>query len=286
MVYHIVIDTVCIYSLCMKSCDLRRKQKFEPEANMDLDIQKASLWKRIAAWMFDFILTGILAVGVGVLLSAVLGYDGYSEQLSSLYARYETEYGVVFQIPQEEYNAMTEAARQNYDNAYRALVADSEVIYVYNMVMNLTLIITTLGILFGSLITEFVLPLVLGNGQTVGKKIFGICLMRVDCVRINTMQLFVRAVLGKYTIETMIPVYLALMIFFGTIGSFGTLLLLGFAFVQILVLVVTRNRSALHDLLAGTVAVDFSSQKIFADTEALIAYKKQAAAELSARQAY
>ena len=286
MVYHIVIDAVCIYSLCMKSCDLRRKQKYEPEANMDLDIQKASLWKRIAAWMFDFILTGILAVGVGVLLSAVLGYDGYSEQLSSLYARYETEYGVVFQIPQEEYNAMTEAARQNYDNAYRALVADSEVIYVYNMVMNLTLIITTLGILFGSLITEFVLPLVLGNGQTVGKKIFGICLMRVDCVRINTMQLFVRAVLGKYTIETMIPVYLALMIFFGTVGSFGTLLLLGFAFVQILVLGVTRNRSALHDLLAGTVAVDFSSQKIFADTEALIAYKKQAAAELSARQAY
>lgn len=286
MVYHIVIDAVCIYSLCMKSCDLRRKQKFEPEANMDLDIQKASLWKRIAAWMFDFILTGILAVGVGVLLSAVLGYDGYSEQLSSLYARYETEYGVVFQIPQEEYNAMTEAARQNYDNAYRALVADSEVIYVYNMVMNLTLIITTLGILCGSLITEFVLPLVLGNGQTVGKKIFGICLMRVDCVRINTMQLFVRAVLGKYTIETMIPVYLALMIFFGTVGSFGTLLLLGFAFVQILVLGVTRNRSALHDLLAGTVAVDFSSQKIFADTEALIAYKKQAAAELSARQAY
>lgn len=286
MVYHIVIDAVCIYSLCMKSCDLRRKQKYEPEANMDLDIQKASLWKRIAAWMFDFILTGILAVGVGVLLSAVLGYDGYSEQLNSLYARYETEYGVVFQIPQEEYNAMTEAARQNYDNAYRALVADSEVIYVYNMVMNLTLIITTLGILFGSLITEFVLPLVLGNGQTVGKKIFGICLMRLDCVRINTMQLFVRAVLGKYTIETMIPVYLALMIFFGTIGSFGTLLLLGFAFVQILVLGVTRNRSALHDLLAGTVAVDFSSQKIFADTEALIAYKKQAAAELSARQAY
>ncbi len=252
---------------------------------MDLDIQKASLWKRIAAWMFDFILTGILAVGVGVLLSALLGYDGYSEQLSSLYARYETEYGVVFQIPQEEYNAMTEAARQNYDNAYRALVADSEVIYIYNMVMNLTLIITTLGILCGSLITEFVLPLVLGNGQTVGKKIFGICLMRVDCVRINTMQLFVRAVLGKYTIETMIPVYLALMIFFGTIGSFGTLLLLGFAFVQILVLGVTRNRSALHDLLAGTVAVDFSSQKIFADTEALIAYKKQAAAEFSARPA-
>jgi uncharacterized RDD family membrane protein YckC len=244
------------------------------------------LWKRIAAWMFDFILTGMLAVGVGVLLSAVLGYDGYSEQLSNLYSRYETEYGVVFQIPQEEYSAMTEEARQNYDNAYRALVADSDVIYVYNMVMNLTLIITTLGILFGAVITEFVLPLFLGNGQTVGKKIFGICLMRVDCVRINTMQLFVRAVLGKYTIETMIPVYLALMVFFGTIGSFGTLLLLGFAFVQILVPAVTRNRSALHDLLAGTVVVDVASQMIFRDTQDLIDYKKKLSREQSNRQDY
>lgn len=280
-------DRYCVHSFIVHEIlHFAEESKYKTEAKMDLDIQRASLWKRIAAWMFDFILTGMLAVGVGVLLSAVLGYDGYSEQLSDLYSRYETEYGVVFQIPQEEYSAMTEEARQNYDHAYRALVADSDVIYVYNMVMNLTLIITTLGILFGAVITEFVLPLFLGNGQTVGKKIFGICLMRVDCVRINTMQLFVRAVLGKYTIETMIPVYLALMIFFGTIGSFGTLLLLGFAFVQILIPAVTRNRSALHDLLAGTAAVDFSSQKIFADTEALIAYKKKAAAEVSARQAY
>lgn len=253
---------------------------------MDLDVQKASLWKRVAAWMFDFILSGILAVGVGFLLSALLGYDGYSEQLESLYSRYETEYSVVFNIPQEEYTAMTDEARENYDSAYRALVADADVIYVYNMVMNLTLVITTVGILSACLLMEFVVPLLLGNGQTLGKKIFGICLMRADCVRINTMQLFVRTVLGKFTVETMIPVYLALMVFFGTIGSFGTLLLLGFAFVQILVPAVTRNRSALHDLLAGTAAVDFSSQKIFADTEALIAYKKKAAAEQSARGAY
>ena len=37
------------------------------------DIQKADLWKRIAAWMFDGILTGILAVGIACLLSVLLG---------------------------------------------------------------------------------------------------------------------------------------------------------------------------------------------------------------------
>jgi hypothetical protein len=39
-------------------------------------------------------------------------------------------------------------------------------------------------------------------------------------------------------------------------------------------------------MLAGTAAVDFSSQRIFATVEDLIAYKKKAAAEQSARQAY
>jgi len=49
---------------------------------------------------------------------------------------------------------------------------------------------------------------------------------------------------------------------------------------------VTRNNSAIHDLLAGTVVVDMSSQTIFRSTEELIAYKKRVAAERAARQVY
>ena len=45
---------------------------------MNLDLQKAGIWKRIAAWMFDGILLSIVVVGFGVLLSWLLGYDGYS----------------------------------------------------------------------------------------------------------------------------------------------------------------------------------------------------------------
>ena len=42
----------------------------------------------------------------------------------------------------------------------------------------------------------------------------------------------------------------------------------------------------IHDLLAGTVVVDVSSQMIFRTTDDLIAYKKKIAAEQSARQVY
>lgn len=264
-----------------------RKERIDLERNvMDQQIEKASLWKRIAAWMFDGIIAGILAVGFGLLLSALLGYDGYSNTLNEAYAKYETQYGVTFEISQSEYEAMTEEARKNYDAAYEALIADKEAVYAYNMMLSLTLVITTLGILLAVLVWEFIIPLLLGNGQTLGKKIFSLCLVRQDGVKLNNLQLFTRTILGKYTIETMIPVCILLMLFWGTMDLTGTLILLALLLAQGLCVGLTAGNCAIHDLLAGTVVVDISSQTIFRTTEELIAYKKKVAAERAARQTY
>ena len=253
---------------------------------MTHDLQKASLWKRASAWIFDFILLGILIVGVAFVLSAVLGYNGYNETLDAAYAQYEAQYDVEFEISREQYLAMTEQQRHNYDTAYNTLVSDLEAMYAYNMVLNLTMLITTLSILIAYLALEFALPLFLGNGQTLGKKIFGLCLMRTDGVQINNLQLFVRTVLGKFTIETMIPVYILIMIFFNMIGIVGTGILAALVLVQLILLAVTATNAQIHDLLAGTVVVDYSSQMIFRTTEDLIAYQKRVAAEAAARQPY
>lgn len=253
---------------------------------MSSDIQKASMWKRISAYLFDIILLVVLVTAVAFVLSAVFGYDGYNQTLDAAYAGYEAEYGIVFDISHEQYNVMTEAERLRYDEAYAALIADEEAMYAYNMVVNLTLVITTLGILLGYLVLEFAVPLFFGNGQTLGKKIFGIGLMRIDGVRITPLQLFVRTVLGKFTIETMIPVYVVVMLLFNTVGVTGTLLLAALLLAQIIILAVTRTNSLIHDLLAGTVAVDYASQRIFRTTEDLIEYKKRLHAEEVARKDY
>jgi len=253
---------------------------------MVYDLQKAGLWKRIAAWLFDVILTGILAAGFGLLLSWLLGYDGYSAALEQAYDRYEAEYGVVFDISQEEYLAMPDEAQQNYDAAYAALIADAPAMHSYQMTINLSLVITSVGILLAVLLWEFLIPLWLGNGQTPGKKIFSLCLVRNDGVKLNTMQLFVRSILGKYTVETMVPVFILMMVFGGIVGMSGTLCLLVLAVAQVLCLILTQNNCAIHDLLAGTVVVDITSQMIFRTTEDLIAFKKQVAADQAARQPY
>ena len=253
---------------------------------MGNDLQKAGMWKRIAAWMFDGILLSVLVVGFAFLLSNLLGYDAYGDTLDAAYARYETEYSVVFDITQEAYEAMSDAERQNYDAAYAALIADEEAMHAYNMMLSLTLVITSGGFLMGIMLWEFIIPYWLGNGQTLGKKIFGLCLVRNDGVRMNTMQLFVRTLLGKFTIETMIPVCILMMLFWGTMDLTGTLMLFALLAGQLVCLAVTRNHYAIHDLMAGTVVVDISSQMIFRTTEDLIEFQKKIAAERAARQPY
>ena len=253
---------------------------------MSYDIQKASIWKRIAAWLFDMILMSVLVVGCGLLLSWVLGYDGYSAALDEAYAQYETQYGVVFDITQEEYLGYTDARREAYDAAYAALTADREAMQAYRMMTSLSLVITTFGILLAVLIWEFFLPLWFGNGRTLGKKIFGLCLVRTDGVQINTLQLFTRTVLGRFTIETMIPVYVALMAVFGRLTLTGIILVAGLVIIQLICLAVTHTNSAIHDLLAGTIVVDISSQQVFGSSEELIAYTKRIHAEQASRKEY
>ncbi len=249
-------------------------------------LQKASTYKRISAWLFDVILTAVLAVGLGIVLSSLLGYDKYSNDLNAAYEKYETQYGVVFEITQEEYESMSEAEQKNYDDAYNALISDQEAMKAYNMTVSLTLTIVTLALFLAVGIWEMVIPLLLKNGQTLGKKIFGLCLVRNDGVKVNNLQLTARTLLGKFTVETMIPIDVILMIFFGMIGTLGLAILLVLLVAQIICIAVTRNRSALHDMMAGTVVVDISSQRIFQSTQELIEYQKQVAAERAARQTY
>ncbi len=253
---------------------------------MALDLQKASIWKRVSAYLFDVIILGIVVVGIAFILSSVLNYDKYSQALDEAYDSYETQYGITFELTQEEFAAMTEEERAQYDRAYEALIADDEAMFAYNMVINLALLILTISILIAHIVLEYIVPLLLKNGQTLGKKIFGLCVMRTDCVKLTTLQLFVRSILGKYTVETMVPVLILVMLYFGTVGLTGTLVLGLILLLQIIVIGVTKTNSAIHDLLSGTVVVDYHSQKIFDTTDELIEYKKILAAERAARQSY
>ena len=253
---------------------------------MTVDIQKASFWKRISAFMLDAIVMVILAVGCGAALSGALRFSEYNEKVQAAYTQYEEDYGISFELTQEEYETMLPEERARFDEAYDALIADQEAMYAYNMTIYLSMLITTMGILIAVILLEFVGPMMLGNGQTLGKKVFGLGVMRVDSVRLTTIQLFIRTLLGKFTIEIMRPILLVLALFFNIIGPVGLIVLGGILLLQVILLGISKTDSAIHDHLAGTVVIDIASQRIFDTTDDMIEYKKKIAAEKAARQAY
>lgn len=253
---------------------------------MIYDLQKASMLKRISAFVLDVILLCVLAVGVASLMSSLLNYDSYYNTLDACYTKYEEQYGVSFDITEEEYYALEEDARALYDEAANELKADEDVQAAYGMLISLSMTILTISILLAYLGLEFAVPLLFGNGQTVGKKVFAIGVMKSSGVKINTVSLFVRTVLGKFTIETMIPVLIVMMMLWGTIGIVGPIIILGILIIEIVLMITSRTGATIHDTLAQTVTVDIQSQMIFGSESELMDYKKRAHEEMVRKQTY
>ena len=257
---------------------------------MEYELQKASMWKRIAAAILDLILLAILATGFGWGLSSALNYNSYSDKAEEIYNKYAEEFSIEKNMTQEKFDALTPEEQEAYQAkvaaADKAINADDEAVRVYTMLVNMSLIVVTGAVLLSTLLLQFVVPLLFGNGQTVGKKVFALCLVRKDSVKLNNLQLFTRAILGKFAIELMIPVYVLLMMFLGTANILHLGLVALLLLVQLISLAVSQNNAAIHDLMAGTAVVEYTSQRIFQSTEDLQEYQKRIAAERAARQTY
>lgn len=242
---------------------------------MFFDLQTGSMMKRISAWLLDIILLAVFASGFAFLVSDATKYDAKYDQLLARYQYFGEEYGIDVDISDEDYAKLSAEELQKYTEVSKLMDEDAELNRLYSLIMNLTFVIISLGILLAYLLLELVVPLFLKNGQTIGKKIFGLCLMQLEHTKVKPISLAVRAFLGKYAIETMVPVLICIMIYFGTIGIVGPIILGLLLLLQLVVLYVTKTNSAIHDLLAGTVVVDAKSQMIFENLEAKEAYKKK-----------
>ena len=98
--------------------------------------------------------------------------------------------------------------------------------------------------------------------------------------------MFIRTILGKFTLETMIPIYLMYLAALGKIGILGPIIIGLILLVQVILMIATHTNSMIHDVLAKTVVVDMSSQMIFDSEEEMIAYKEKLHAEAAARKTY
>lgn len=240
---------------------------------MIYDLQKASILKRVSAWLLDFICITIIAAGAFWLISAISKFDAKSERYEEIITQYGEQYGI--DLKQGLDQDATQQQKDLYNQAYEAFAKDEEAIALYSQIINITILMVSLGLFVAVFVVEFVVPLFLKNGQTLGKKIFSVAVMQVSGVRITPFILFVRAILGKYTIELMVPAMILAMAVMG-VADLITLLVLGALVVfQIVLVIATKNNSLIHDALSSTVAVDMATQMIFDNKEEMIKYKEE-----------
>ncbi len=257
---------------------------------MIYDLQKGSLLKRASAFLLDAILLAILAVGFALILSSIFGYNKYNNIYADGLERYSKQYNVDFEkiISQADYDALSEQERANYEAAIDALNNDFEVLNAMNVLIRMIVAIASVSIFLSFMVLEFILPMVFKNGQTVGKKIFGLAVMKKNGVRVRAISLFARTFLGKYVIETMIPVLIVIVTIFNAMGIMPGPGLMGFGLVLVLffvnggMLFFSKTNSMLHDAVADTVVVDMASQMIFEDEKSMVEYKAKKAAEEAA----
>ena len=169
------------------------------------DLQKASMLKRASAWLLDVILLSVLATGFALLLSAAFGYDNYNDNLQRYYTEYEQLYGIDFNISDEEYLALGEEDRLRYADAYAKLNDDAEVSRAFSIIIQLSLAIMSLSVLLAYMALEFAIPVLwLKNGQTIGKKIFGLAVMRTDSVRVKPIAMHTNSAIHDILAQTVV----------------------------------------------------------------------------------
>lgn len=268
------------------------------------ELRKMNIVKRASALLLDIILLAVLSTGFMFIISLICNYS-HQEALSTQYftewedfrkeyignvAKY---YGFTYEESEDEYTIskdgepsslgavmqkLHESEGKDSETAeayvvYMSLTPVSKVNAQYKYVYSLLFMMTSLGILLAYLVLEFVIPIILKNGQTVGKKVFGICLVRADCVKINLLSLFIRTLVGKFAIETMFPVLLVFLFLFGGLGVLSIILLIALILLNTVLFFATKNKTPIHDIFAGTVAVDMKLQMIFQSEEELLEKK-------------
>ena len=236
--------------------------------------------------MFDAMMVFVLSLAIMLGLHAILQIDAKIDKLNAYRTEYAAELGLDLDISTEEYDAMTEEDRKVYDDLYlelnKKMAQNEDVMNLNANIITLISITVTGSLLVGTAIWYFVIPIFFKHGRTLGKKIFGLAVVRTNGVKLTNPVLFARSLIGFYAIETMFPLTLILMTLFGALGIVGFITVGLFLVLQIFVMAYTKTNSCIHDLLSDTVVVDMASQQIFETQDERTEYDKAEAARKAA----
>lgn len=226
--------------------------------------RNASLVKRAAAFLLDIILIMIVFVGFLYLFSLIFDYDSINNSLNRLYIKY----GVMIEKDATEGFEFCNVEEATCLAARDKLYEDQEFISLFVSRQKLLILMPVLSILLSLLIFSFIIPLVLKNGQTIGKKLFQIGYVSKNEVRIKPIQLFIKFLFGEFIINGVMSIMGIVYILNGS-GYVGIFLLFGVVIGNIICFALSKNKTFLADGLANIFPIDMQEQMLFDTIEEL-----------------
>lgn len=257
---------------------------------MIYDLQKASFTKRISAFLFDFMMLVVVFLVFALAMSAILGYSNYTNRYEEIQgqilekydiAGLEEKYLEIENIEFTRFEALTDEEKaslpEEVQAAYQACIeeinSNEELALIFETMVTLFIAIFSISLLLSFIILEFAVPLLLKNGQTLGKKIFSLGVVRIDSVRVSPFVLFIRTILGKYTICTMAPLLTLPLLLSPSMMLVPIFVILLVLLLHVVFYFTSGTGALIHDKMASTAVVDMQSQLVFDSVEAMEEYK-------------
>jgi len=250
-----------------------------------LDFHKAKPIKRLGAYVIDLILLLVITAAVALAIYSAMDYNTYEDKYVTSCEKYGQQFGVDLSASRTEQATLPEEEFEKYNQAWEALNADEETMDAIKQMLRIELVSLMAGFLVGYVILEIMIPLIFKNGQTVGKKIFGLCVMHKYHVRVGFMQIIYRTILGKYFIETIIPVVMYKLNDYGVLGMTASLVLAAIAMTQGFIVMMSQANCGIHDKLFHTVVADFKKQHIFDNWNDRFDFEEAYEKEMAEREA-
>lgn len=233
--------------------------------------KQAKIVKRFAAWVVDIILIVILWTGISFITTVAYNYDHHLEVVQEKYIEYNL---ATYDEEKKEYIYADIENDPLAKENYFLLVNDNEYIESYHKVNVGQIVILSTG-LFGSLLVfEFILPLFLKHGRTIGMRFFGIGYVTDEDIDVTHKEVFVRFMFGKLAICGFIPLTGYLMFALNTdFKGMGLILLIGVPILNLILSCITEEKRGIHDYLARVKPIDNDCQIYVKTKEELIKLK-------------
>ena len=168
---------------------------------MSISIQKANFWKRFSAWMVDVVLTIVLSMAFALGTSSILNYDKLYNEYITIVTEYEKDFGIT--LNQEEYDKLSDTDKKAYDakklEMQTALSKDEKAMKLSASITSLIFTIIGISLFLSVTVAHFILPLLMKDGKTLGKKVFGLAVVRSNAVKLTAPILFTRSLIGLFS---------------------------------------------------------------------------------------